>query len=81
MKNSSSIKKKILLLHLHVHISSFIEMLAMKICHFIEPGGRHAINMDDEDIDGEDDDNDDDDEDFENNPELLVRMGIQQHVW
>lgn len=50
----------------------FIVMLAIEICHFIEPGGRHAINMDDEDIDGEDDD--DDDEDLENNPELLVRM-------
>ena len=45
-------------------------MLAMKMYHFIEPGGRHAITMDDEDIDEEDDD----DEDLENNPELLVRM-------
>ena len=46
----------------------------MKICHFIEPGGRRAINMDDEDIDDEDDDDDDNDEDLENNPELLVRI-------
>ena len=38
----------------------------------VEPGGRSALIMDDEDMEGDDDDDDDEDVD-ENDPQLLVR--------